>query len=103
MLGYAFKGQNIVSLSHFPPELKGPPSTRIYSPEELQASIVNDDVRYSTLAEEWNEYVTEDGASIRIKLIVVRVSRTDKTDREGKPIYLVQTSVLPQIIPPKKV
>lgn len=101
--GYAFKGRNIVSLSHFPPELRGPPSPRIYSPEELQASIIDDDVRYSTIVEEWNEYIAEDGASIRVKLVVVKVSRTDKTDRDGEPIYLVQTSVLPQILPPKKV
>lgn len=53
--------------------------------------------------EEWNEYIAEDGASIRVKLVVVKVSRTDKTDRDGEPIYLVQTSVLPQILPPKKV
>ncbi|MBW1936877.1 MAG: hypothetical protein ACTSP1_19470, partial [Candidatus Freyarchaeota archaeon] len=79
------------------------PSPRIYSPEELQASIIDDDVRYSTIVEEWNEYIAEDGASIRVKLVVVKVSRTDKTDRDGEPIYLVQTSVLPQILPPKKV
>ncbi|MEM3526431.1 MAG: hypothetical protein QXV37_03365 [Candidatus Jordarchaeaceae archaeon] len=103
-IGYAFKGQNVVSLSHFPKELKGPPSPspRMYTPEELQSAIVNDNVRYSTLEEEWNEYVTEDGANIRVKITVVKVSRTNKTDNEGEPIYLVATSLLPQVIPPKK-
>lgn len=101
-IGYAFKGQNVVSLSNFPKELKGPPSPRMYTPEELQASIVNDNVRYSTLEEEWNEYIAEDGANIRVKITVIKVSKTNKTDNEGEPIYLVATSLLPQIIPPKK-
>lgn len=101
-VGYAFKGQNVVVFSHIPPELKGEPTHAIYSPMELQASIVNDDIRYSTIAEEWNEYITEDGASIRVKLTVVKVSRTNKTDKDGDPVYLVQTSLLPQIQPPRK-
>jgi hypothetical protein len=101
-MGYAFKGQNVVSISHFPKEFKGSPSSRIYTPEELQASIVNENVRYSTLVEEWNEYAAEDGANIRVKITVVKVSKTNKTDNEGEPIYIVKTSLLPQITPPKK-
>jgi hypothetical protein len=69
---------------------------------ELQASIVNEDVRYTTIAEEWNEYLAEDGTKIRVKLTVVKVSRTNKRDVDGEPIYLVQTSLLPQIQPRKK-
>nr|MDO8079284.1 hypothetical protein [Candidatus Freyarchaeota archaeon] len=100
--GYAFKGQNVVSFSHIPHNLRGEPSQAMYSPMELQASLVNEDVRYSTLSEEWNEYVTEDGTNIRVKLTVVKISRTNKTDKDGEPIYLVQTSLLPQIQPPRK-
>jgi hypothetical protein len=101
-VGYAFKGQNVVSVSHFPKELRGPPSPGMYSPEELQASIVKESVRYSTLVEEWNEYAVEDGANMRVKLTVVQVSKTNKTDNDGDPIYLVKTSLIPQITPPKK-
>jgi len=100
--GYAFKGQNVVAFSHIPPELRGEPTRAIYSPMELQASIVNEDVRYTTIAEEWNEYLAEDGTKIRVKLTVVKVSRTNKRDVDGEPIYLVQTSLLPQIQPRKK-
>ncbi|WXG39480.1 MAG: hypothetical protein WED07_01375 [Candidatus Freyarchaeum deiterrae] len=102
LVGYAFKGQNVVSLSHFPEELRGSPSPRVYSSEELQASIVNESVRYSTLVEEWNEYVAEDGANIRLKITITQVCKTNKTDSDGEPIYLVKTSLLPQITPPKK-
>ncbi|MEM2957490.1 MAG: hypothetical protein QW261_04355 [Candidatus Jordarchaeaceae archaeon] len=100
--GYAIKGQNVVVFSHIPPELKGEPTHAFYSPMELQASIVKDGVRYATLAEEWNEYLAEDGTSIRVKLTVVKVSRTNKKDMDGDPVYLVQTSLLPQIQPPKR-
>ncbi len=99
---YAFKGQNVLAFSHVPPKLKGEPSREFYSPMELQASIVNESVRYTTIAEEWNEYLAEDGTSIRVKLTVVKVSRTNKKDMDGDPIYLVQTSLLPQVQPPRK-
>jgi len=101
-ISYGIKGQNVISVSHVPDELKGPPSKKRYSPEELEASIVKEDIRYSTLREEWNEYVAEDGARIRIKFTVVKVSMTNKTDSEGDPIYLIRSSSLPQIQPPKR-
>jgi hypothetical protein len=47
--GYALTGQNIITISHVPINLLGPPSTQKYSQEELQASIMNEDVKYKTL------------------------------------------------------
>ena len=101
-VGYGIDIQHVTAISHVPIELQGPPTERGYSPEELQASIVKDDVRYSTLREEWNEYVAEDGCKIRIKNTVVSVAKTDKCDKKGNPIYLIKNGVLPEIRPPKK-
>lgn len=67
----------------------------------MNTSIVKDDVRYNTLSEEWNEYVLDDGARVRLKLTVTRIAKTDKYNREGEPILIVETGGMAQIRPPK--
>lgn len=54
------------------------------------------------MSEEWNEYILEDGTRIRLKFTVVRISKTDKFDRRGESIYLVEHAVIPIITTPKK-
>lgn len=98
---YGIEGQNVSVIYNVSADLKGPPSTVTYSPPELASSIKEDDVGYDTLSEEWNEYIVEDGTKIRLKGTVVKVSRTDKTDRNGDPIYIVQTTLMVGIQPRK--
>jgi hypothetical protein len=93
-VAYGVEGQNITVTYNVPEELKGPPTRQTYSPQELSQSIAEDDIGYSTLSEEWNEYIVEDGTKIRVKDTIVKVSRTKKTDRNGNPVYLVQHSTL---------
>jgi hypothetical protein len=100
--GYGLDSQNVIVIYNVPPNLKGEPSKHAYGPKELETSIVQDDIRYTTISEEWNEYVAEDGTRIRLKSTVTKVSRTSKYDKNGNPRYLVQTSVLPQVKPLKK-
>lgn len=97
--GYGLDSQNVIVIFNIPPNLKGEPSKQAYGPKELETSIVQDDIRYTTISEEWNEYVAEDGTRIRLKSTVTKVSRTSKYDKNGDPRYLVQTSVLPQVKP----
>lgn len=94
---YNFDLQTIaVSMS----EEKGTPDTRVYSPQELGAAVIKGDVRYTTVSEEWNEYVTDDGARVRLKVTLTRVSKTSKFDKNGDPIYLVESGVLANVRPP---
>ena len=44
-----------------PEELKGPPSTEPQDLGQLRSAIVQDNLGYTTLAEEWNEYIDEEG------------------------------------------
>lgn len=95
---YGFGSQTIaVVLS----DEKGPPETRAYSPQELQEAVIKEDIRYTTISEEWNEYVLDDGARLRLKVTLVRVSKTSKYDKDGEPVYLTETSVMAQLkVPP---
>ena len=92
-------GENIVVV-YADPSLKGSPDKRIYPPAELKKSVVKDDMRYSILFEEWNEYLMDDATRIRLKTTVTKVSRTDKHDKSGDPIYLVDNNAMMNIKKP---
>ena len=48
-------------------------------------------VSFQTGSEEWNEYVTDDGTVIRIKLVVMGFKRVvDRWAPDGQPMYLAQ-------------
>jgi len=50
------------------------------------------DLDFRTLREEWNEYETEDGSRIRVKLVVSEIIRTDRYDHQlDQPIYVVRS------------
>jgi len=95
-IGYNFNSQNLVA-SFTAVDKKGTPSTRPYTPQDLQSSIV-EDLDFKTEKEDWNLYKLEDGTQIEIKLILTRVAKTDKFDPVGSPIYLTQTQT---VIKPK--
>ena len=46
---------------------------------------------YNTITESWNEYLVEDGSTIRLKVVVRDIIRTDKFNADGTPVYLVQS------------
>lgn len=94
-------GQNL-SVVYTNPELKGTPTNLLYSPIEIKNSVVKDELRYNTLAEEWNEYLLDDGTRLRLKSTVTKVSRTSKYDKFGDPIYLVDSNAIMEIKRPKQ-
>ena len=66
---------------------RGTPDSSIKSLQDLQSSIVRD-VHFTTITSDWNEYVVDDGTTIRIQPIVTKVVKTSKFDPKGFPIYL---------------
>jgi hypothetical protein len=71
-----------------PEKLRGEPSETKYSRSELEASIVDEDIEFEKIKEGWNTYELENGAKISVKLVLVSVSRTNKFDSRGEPIYI---------------
>ena len=52
-----------------------------------------DDVGFRTLKEDWNEYQTEDGTLVRMKLVVSNIARIPGAqDNAGNPIYVIKSS-----------
>jgi len=73
------------------PDLIGTPSQGIYSPQELEKSIEKKDLQFETVKEDWNIYELNDGSKLSVKPILVSVSRTNRYDQQGEPIYATQT------------
>ncbi|HKO65159.1 MAG TPA: hypothetical protein VJU13_08145 [Candidatus Nitrosocosmicus sp.] len=67
---------------------RGQRDSKVYTPSELQQAKVQD-ISYSIITQDWNEYVVDDGTNIKVQPIVTRVSKTSKFDFHGDPIYLV--------------
>lgn len=81
------------------PSLKGTPSKKPITKEEMQKSIEKDDMRYDTIAQEFNEYQLDDGTNIKIFSNVSRISRTSLKDAKGDPVYMVSSNNSIQVKP----
>lgn len=95
--GKGFEGslqtQNVLGV-FAPQDLRGKPSEP-YTKEELTKSVVQDDVDVTrVISQPWNEYELDNGLLLKIKIIPVHIARTSKYEKEGMPVYLVDTSAL---------
>lgn len=68
---------------------KGDPDSKTYSTEDLKTSI-KDDIQFTTVIEDWNEYVIDDGTTIKIRPVVSKITRTSKFDPKGFPRYICE-------------
>jgi len=50
-----------------------------------------EEVEFDTVKEEWNEYKLKDGSTLKIKLVLVKVGRSDNYDQFGNPIYVANS------------
>jgi hypothetical protein len=76
------------------PELHGEPSYKKHVREELEASIIEEDIGFKQIKGSWNEYKLENGHTFYLKPILTMASRTDRFNENGEPIYLIQSQVL---------
>ena len=68
-----------------------------------QGEIEVTEVGYRTSGEFWNEYLTDDGSVVRVKLVVTDIVRVDgQYDPQGQPAYLVQSSSVVAVSAPEE-
>jgi hypothetical protein len=77
-----------------PREHKGPKSERAYSPEEIADAVVDEDVKFDTVKEDWNEYKLPESAVISSKVILTQVAKTKLYDLTGDPVYRIQSQTI---------
>jgi len=87
-----------------PPDLRGPPDTKIYSPSELANSVIQEDLEPERLdPTTWvSIYELQNEMKLKVQHTLVDVSKTDKYEANGDPIYLVSSSADIKVIMPKK-
>ncbi|MBI4462112.1 MAG: hypothetical protein HY653_04320 [Acidobacteria bacterium] len=66
-------------------------------------TIEAEDMEFNTGREDWNEYVVEDGYTVRIKLVVSSILKTGERDPQGNPVYIVQSTNIVKVLPPEVV
>lgn len=97
---YGLKLSNVI-LNITPAKcLVGPPSAESFSPEELSAAVVEDNISWEAIQETIGEYLTTEQARIKLKLELSKVARTSKFDSNGNPIYLVSSNHNVEVEPP---
>ena len=59
----------------------------------FQGEIVDGtELEFETIHEGWNEYACADGTNVKLKNVVVKVIRLDKTGADGEPIYMTRSN-----------
>jgi hypothetical protein len=95
---FTFQSSNVIGVE-IPPNLMGEPTDVHYSPQELEASVVEDEIDFETVAESWNAYKLNGGIHMKVRNSPIRVRRTSKLDIRGVPIYLVDFTADLKVFP----
>ena len=91
-IGLGIGSHNLFAIEA-PPELRDSPDPKKYSPEELKASIVKEDLDFETKKETWNSYTFENGMRMKAKISPSSINRTSKFSSVGMPIYWVESTI----------
>lgn len=82
------------------PDYIGLPSPQLKEGENIRSFVEAEDLKILSNTDLWNEYkLPSENITLKIKGVVVEVSRTKRHDRKGLPIYLGNVQVLSK---PKK-
>lgn len=66
----------------------------------VNASVVSDEVEVVSAKETWSEYQLADGTVLRLKPIVIGVSRVpDAQTSDGDPVYNMKSTLITDIRP----
>jgi len=99
---YSFNISNVITSVLPPQNLRGNPTTKPITKQELQQTIADEDLSWTTINEDWNTYELKNGIKIHAKAVLVKVDRTTICDNNGFPIYLIQSQVITKVNVPKE-
>jgi hypothetical protein len=81
-------GSNLLFAVTAPQQLKGPPNNQPITQEQILASIIEPDVPFDTVKEDWNEYNAE-GIKVGVKPVATIIAKSKLFDSDGNPVYNV--------------
>jgi len=86
--GYSVNASNIFS-AFVPKEKRKPQAFRPYNPAELANNIIDEDVEFEVLRENFSVYDLSNGMVLSLKPVTGQVKKTSLYDVGGEPIYIV--------------
>lgn len=80
-----------------PPNMKNMPTPD----QQITANDIANEVEFDIVKEDWAEYLLKTGTKIKVKPVLVKVTKTSKFNNFGDPIYLVDSQVIVRQEEPK--
>jgi hypothetical protein len=62
--------------------------------------VEGEELDFEPLKESWNEYRCEDGSYAKLKVVVSKIIRLEKTNEQGEPLYQIMSSNVVAATPP---
>lgn len=81
-------GSNLLFAVVAPPKLKGTPNKETITQQQTLDSIIEPEVPFETVKEEWNDYNVE-GIKLGVKPVATVIAKTSLFDGNGDPVYNV--------------
>jgi len=81
-------GNNLLFSVTAPPQLKGALNDQPITNEQIIAAIVERNIPFETVKEDWNEYDVQ-GIKVGVKVIATVLAKTNLFDSSGQPVYYV--------------
>ena len=73
--------------------LKGPPNNQPITHEQIIAAIVEPEVQFDIVQEDWSEYNAE-GVKIALRVVATAIAKTSLFDAIGEPVYNVSYQIM---------
>jgi len=89
--GFSIVSQNVIN-AFVPKENRNPVAFVPYTGQQLKEGIVNDDVDYEVLRENFSVYELSNGMTISVKTVVGQIRKSKFFTRDGEPVYTVSTN-----------
>lgn len=78
--------------AYAPERARRPERFRPHGAGEIGESVVDEDVRFDAIAENFHDHSLSNGSTLRIKTVVDRVKKTSLFTENGEPVYVVSVT-----------
>ena len=89
--GFGVNSTNVIH-AFTPKEKRKPTAFQHYTPQQLTEGIIDDDVEYEVLHENFSVYDLSNGLTLSVKTVVGQIKKTKFFTRDGEPVYVVNTN-----------
>ena len=89
--GFAINSINIVN-AFVPKEKRTPERFQPYNQSELREGIVDDDMDFDVLRENFSVYDLSNGMVLSVKTVVGQITKTKFLTKDGEPVYSINTN-----------